>query len=233
MILVVIFGIVIGGLTLAILFVTVQDNKRAGGLQVLARRLGWTFQPGPDKEMMLAAWLLSLFQVGRPVELRNRLSGRRGGRFVTVFEYTFEARNWGDAGGTAIQTVAGVRLPGASLPAFALRPEDFGDRLVGPGDINFDSDPIFSRAYFLRGDDEAAIRRIFEDEDVRAFYHRRSGVCTEVVGAELFFWRMNKRVEPEAIERLVDDALAIASLLWRHAALPHAAGAASPESGIP
>jgi carbonic anhydrase len=224
MILVILVGIVVGGLALVTLYVTVKDSNRARGLQTLAQRLGWTFDPAPDQERMLAVWLLTLFQVARPVELRNRLSGRRNGRVVAVFEYTVEFRSWGDSGGTAIQTVVTVQLPSAGVPAFALRPEDFGDRLVGPPDINLDNDPVFSRAYFLRGADEAAIRGIFAHDDVRAFYHRHSKVCTEVTDGALFFWRMSKRVGPEMIEALVDEALDIADRLSRHADLLPAAG---------
>lgn len=225
MIIVILVGIVVGGLALVVLYVTVQDKRRARDLQILARELGWTFDPDPGQEMMLSVWLLTLFQVARPVELRNRLSGRRNGRLVAVFEYTVEFRSWGDSGGMAIQTVVTVQLPSAGVPSFALRPEDFGDRLTGLRDISFDNDPVFSRAYFLRGEDEAAIRGIFDHDDVRAFYHRHSRVCTEVADGALFFWRMNKRVKPEQIEALVDEALDIAGRLSRHADLPSAAAA--------
>jgi carbonic anhydrase len=225
MILVVIVGIVVGGLALLALFVTVQDKRRARALQALSRRLGWTFDPAPSQEMMLSAWLLTLFQVARPVDLRNRIYGQRNGRLVAVFEYTVEFASWGDAGGTTIQTVVTVQLPGAGVPAFALRPEDFGDRLTGLKDISFDHDPVFSRAYFLRGVDEAAIRGIFDHDDVRAFYHTHRGVHTEVADGALFFWRMNKRVKAHRIEALVDEALDIADRLSRHADLLPAAGA--------
>lgn len=225
MIFLILVGTVVGGLALVGLYVTVQDKRRARGLQTLARRLGWTFDPAPSQEMMLSVWLLTLFQGARPVELRNRMYGQRNGRLVAVFEYTIEFASWGDAGGTTIQTVVTVQLPGAGVPAFALRPEDFGDRLAGLRDISFDDDPVFSRAYFLRGADEAAIRGIFDHDDVRAFYHGHSRVCTEVADGALFFWRMNKRVKPNKIEALVDEALDVADRLSRHAGLAPAAGA--------
>lgn len=218
-------GAMVGGLALLAVYVSAQDKRRTRALQTLAQKLDWTFDPAPGKKMMLSVWLLTLFQKARPVELRNRMYGQRHGRLVAVFEYTVEFPSWGDASGTAIQTVATVQLPGAGVPAFALRPEDFGDRLAGLQDISFDHDPWFSRAYFLRGEDDAAIRGIFDHDDVRDFYRGHPRVCTEVADGALFFWRMNKRVKAHWIEDLVDEALDIAHRLSRHADPTAAAGA--------
>lgn len=203
-----------------------QDKKRTRALQTLAERLGWAFQPAPSLPVLPGPSRFELFTEGRRQELRNHAVGERGGRPVAVFDFSYVTGS-GKSQAVWRQTVVHLQLPGAELPAFALRPEHVFHKIggmFGYQDIDVEGDPEFSRRYLVRGADEAAIRALF-DADVRDFYHRHPRACTEAAGADLFFWRTDKHAQPEDVELLVDEALELATRITRSAALPPAAGA--------
>lgn len=187
------------------------DAKRTAALQMASERLGWRFEAKPEMAVIPNAAQRELFTWGRAQKVRNHMATARDGRLVAVFDYLYTTGG-GKNRRTWVQTVAHVHVPGLDLPAFALRPEHVFHRIggmFGYQDIDLDADPEFSRRYLLRGADEAAIRTVFE-AGVLDFYHRNPGSSTEGAGADLFFWRADKRVAPEDVTALVDVALSLA-----------------------
>src|SRR3989475_9165166 len=89
-----------------------------------------------------------------------------------------------------------------ALPRFCCTPEGFWDRLAqrfGRQDFDFVEDPEFSAAYQLRGDDEAAIQRLFTP-DVRRRLVATPGQHVAGGGRHLFWWRVGKLPKPDDLD---------------------------------
>jgi hypothetical protein len=119
--------------------------------------------------------------------------------------------------------VACFQFEGPALPTFSLRPEHVWDKIgfwFGYQHIEFGSHLGFSRNYLLRGNDEAAIRRVFTDA-VLAFYEQNPGLSTEGSGNLLLFYRHSVRVGPEGVCPFLDEGLKVLSLYRSERPLPH------------
>ena len=84
----------------------------------------------------------------------------------------------------------------------------------GYPDIDFGQRPEFSRLYILRGQDEAAIRRTFNDA-LLSFYENYQGTCTDAGGNQLLVFRSGHRFEPHEIQGYVGLGLQVLNLM-RH-----------------
>jgi len=202
---------------IAIVFVLVRrhEQRRDDEFRRAARRLGWE---DADEPSALPAGVgeLRLFTLGRSRQAANALRGRLGRLDATLFDYRYTTGG-GNSSRTHRQTVLAVELPGGTLPAFELRPEHVLHKIstaLGYQDIDLDSRPEFSKAYLLRGADEADVRRFFQPEIVRQF-ERHPGWSVEGQGSWLVIYRAGKRVRPDDLREFVRHGEAIAEVMSR------------------
>lgn len=110
-------------------------------------------------------------------------------------------------------------MPPAQLPDFSLHPKTYWHKWgkwLGERNIKFRIDPLYSEGYRLFGPEVEAVRNLFTD-DVRAFYKQHIGLCTEVIGEELFCYKRDydareQLLTPEEIWQLLDEGLEVYSL---------------------
>lgn len=137
-----------------------QTRKRTEDLQAVALQIGFTFQ-GEDWSQ-LPKLDTKLFSQGSYREFQNIMTGEWSGLKVNLFDYSYLVSS-GKSSCTYTQTVA-VFTQERWLPLFELRPEGFFDK-VGDvfthEDIDFDSNPEFSRRYLLRGEVSEKVRALF------------------------------------------------------------------------
>jgi hypothetical protein len=91
---------------------------------------------------------------------------------------------------------------GRTLPQFLLTPEGLLARIAayfGGQDIDFADSPEFSRAYRLRGSDEAAVRSLFTPARRQVFELNR-GQHAAGAGGELMWWRDGALPPPDAFD---------------------------------
>jgi MFS superfamily sulfate permease-like transporter len=99
------------------------------------------------------------------------------------------------------------------IPDFALEPEGLWTKffeLAGSKDIDFIDHPEFSKKYFLRGDDEDAIRKFFT-ETIIQFLESHEEMHIECHRNKLLFYRKRDLLtsyEIDLIERFAEDFLA-------------------------
>lgn len=145
-----------------------REKRRLERLVSWAAGLGYTVEPGsrPLQEAGLESELtgLPIFRHGRAHTVLSlvRGVGHEGTELLVDYRYTASA---GRHSTLLDQTIAAFKVPGANVPAFELQPEGFIARIgqaLGKPDIDFDSNPDFSRAYQLRGHDADGVRRLFE-----------------------------------------------------------------------
>lgn len=187
--------------------------KRTHDLSVVAQHLSFQFVPQGHDKFHQSLEEFHLATLGVRQRLSNLMHGKIERTDVAVFDYEYVIPN-GKHSRTVPQTVIWLQRRGTRRTEFALRPESFWNAIgtwIGHGDINFESHPMFSRDYLLRGDDESAVRELFTD-DVLTFYEQHSGLSTEGTGNKLLVYRSGVRLEPEGIEAFLKEALLLLSL---------------------
>ncbi len=103
---------------------------------------------------------------------------------------------------------------GQHIPDFALEPEGLMSKfseLAGTKDIDFKEHPVFSKKYFLRGDQEEKIRQFFT-EDILTFLENREDIHIECHKNKLLFYKKRDLLDPGEIlytEKFAEDFLAI------------------------
>lgn len=167
----------------------------------------------------------ALFDRGGSARFLNIMSGKWGSLKISAFDYKYTV-NSGKNSSTFVQTVAAFTAQ-APLPCFELRPEGFLDR-VGEvfvhRDINFESNPQFSRRYMLRGKDkdEDAVRTLFAPALLSYLEMRPAGdqLHIEGDGTTLLMYRSNVRIAVEKLRSFLDETSEIASTFFSSCGKP-------------
>ena len=98
-----------------------------------------------------------------------------------------------------------------NLPDFSLRPENVFHKIgsaFGDKDIDFETHPIFSKSYLLRGDNEAAIRGLFNNELLN-FIQSQQKISIEGSGNQIIFYRHRNRIKPEEVESFMEEGFQV------------------------
>jgi hypothetical protein len=189
------------------------EKKRTEKLRLVAEEIGLTFYPKGDSNTFKSLSGFHLFSQGHSKKLKNLMLGEANDIEVKIFDYQYTTGS-GRSSHTWNQTIVCFYSPELELPGFALRPETFFDRigsLFGYQDIDFDTHPLFSKSYLLRGKNEQAIRNLFQ-ESVLSYYEDHSGLSTEGGGNYLIFYRASKKVKPENIRSLLEEGFEVLGL---------------------
>jgi hypothetical protein len=135
-----------------------QAKKRTRELAEVAQQIGFRFAgniwSGPS---LSSQYKISLLQRTRG-RFSNVMTGSSGGLQISLFDYTYPV------GKSSITQTLATFSQDLPLPLFALRPESFFDRIgdaIVHNDIDFDSNPDFSKRYLLKSPDEAGTRGLF------------------------------------------------------------------------
>ncbi|HEV8303729.1 MAG TPA: hypothetical protein VGQ25_02095 [Gemmatimonadales bacterium] len=182
-----------GGLAVAgaiALAVRAAERKRRAAYEEFCLIRGFQFErERPDGERRFREFF-ELFDQGRRRQWGFTIGGRLHGFPFTAFEY-----KWVTGGGKNSSThrIGGIvwEREQPALPKFALSPEGWFTRVgavFGMQDIDFDESPEFSRAYRLKGPDEAAIRALMTPE-IRHFFAATPDQHVAGGGRFLFWWR--------------------------------------------
>lgn len=192
------------------------QKKRAEHLARVAGELRLSFAAEGDETAMSEHASLHLFSHGHSKKIRNLMRGTIRESSVAVFDYQYTI-GAGKNRHTHTQTAVSLHPQGRNLPAFSMRPEHVFHKLgsmMGYQDIDFETNPAFSKRYLLRGPDDAAIRSAFTMR-VLMFFEAEEGLCVESDGRTLIVYRHSKQVRPEALREFVDKGLRIAALFQR------------------
>jgi hypothetical protein len=189
-------------LGIAVYLEYLRERKRLEDLATWAAGMRFTIEGGSRDAsaagLPLELLALPLFNRGRARKVRNLIRGRDQDGATLVMDYRYTTQS-GKNSATFEQTVAAFELPAAALPSFELRPEGLFARigqLFGSPDIDFESNPEFSRRYQLTGADQEAVRRLFERHAV-GYLAGQEGWGVEGAGAWLIAYRPQRRQKPE------------------------------------
>jgi hypothetical protein len=190
-----------------------KEKERTRQLQLTASQLGWSFAASAPLNMIAGLERFTLFNQGHAKEIKNFMYGEASGTKAAVFDYVYVI-GYGKNRQTHRQSVVYLEPANLSVPYFSLRPENVLLKIFtafGYQDIDFGQRPEFSRKYILRGQDEQAIRRTFND-GLLSFYEQYLGTCTDGGGNQLFVFRGGYRLQPHEIQGNVGLALKLMTL---------------------
>jgi carbonic anhydrase len=191
----------------------VRRKRRTEAFQRVAEDLGLTFSPQGNEDLATQLGWCELFSRGRDKKILNLMRGSNEGREIAVFDYQYVTGH-GKSRRTVCSTVACLRSDGPPIPGFTLRPEGTWDKisnLFGGNDIDFDTHAKFSRSFVLRGENEAAVRKLFA-APVLDYYEQHPGISAEGSNDTLLFYRHRKSVPPEGVTQFLADAFESLSL---------------------
>ena len=223
----IVFFIVFIGLFAAIGIYSCQKEKeRTRQLQLTASQLGWSFAATAPLNMIAGLERFALFNQGHGKQIKNFMYGEANGVKSAVFDYIY-VTGYGKNSQTHYQTVAylepaNLRFRQRKSSSWSwrtsLRPEGLLYKIFtafGYQDIDFGQRPEFSKQYILRGPDEQAIRRTFND-GLLSFYENYSGTCTDGGGNQLFIFRGGYRFQPQEIQSYVGLGLSVLKVFPRY-----------------
>lgn len=113
-------------------------------------------------------------------------------------------------------TVIQISDTSLTIPDFALEPEGLWSKfseLVNGKDIDFNAFPVFSKKYYLRGEDEIGIRKFF-DESVVQFLENKEEMHIECHKNKLLLYKKRDTLSPvEILDTIafVEDFLMVAT----------------------
>lgn len=114
------------------------------------------------------------------------------------------------------QNLTAVKITGLQpLPKFYMMEETFVDKLtnlVTGDDINFDSNPIFSNNYILKGEDGAAVRKVFTSE-LLAFFEANKDLCLISNGQDVLLRSQYRFLKADEIMNLNQRAAQLVKIL--------------------
>ena len=214
---IVILTVVIGLIVIIAVYSWQKEKERTRVLQLSATQLGWSFAARAPMNMIPGLERFALFNQGHGREIRNFMYGEATGVKAAVFDY-FYVTGSGKNRQTHAQSIVYLEPTYLNIPFFSLRPENFMLKIFtafGYQDIDFGQRPVFSKTYILRGPDEPAIRRTFND-GLLSFYENYPGTSTDGGGNQLFVYRGGYRFQPHEIQSYVGLGLTVANLFPRY-----------------
>lgn len=113
------------------------------------------------------------------------------------------------------QTVFWIESNHLQLPDFFLRPEHYGHtvaRFLGDRDIQFDRYPVFSRNYWVKGNQESEVRYLLHD-DLLDYFSRRPGWFMEGAGREFILFKHRKKWPAKQLNSLMEIGLNVFDMI--------------------
>ena len=203
------------GIIAVIVFVggIMRAKQRTQQFVEVAEELGLPFFPQGDDGLLGRLSDFHLFSQGRSKRIMNMLHGETNEVEVAIFDYRYTVGSGKDRK-TYHQSVIYFHSATLQLPTFAVRPEGMFHKigaLFGYKDIDFESHPLFSKKYLLRGDNEAAIRELFDDR-LLSFFEGETKISVEGSRGQLVYYRQKKRIKPADTQNFMKEGFQIFAL---------------------
>jgi hypothetical protein len=220
------FALVLGIIIFNVRRVKQSTASRALQMQALANNMKWPFYPFMALNSLPNAARFQLL-VDRynhhAGAIANLLSGHIDDAQVLVFDYSYLVGRSTDPTAPRNQTVVFIMSPQLNLPYFNLGPS--GPINLHINRLQFPTHPAFTNSYTLLGNDELAVRRIFNDQ-VIAFFESNPRISVEGDGGQFFLYYDRSLVPPQSVQNLINEGVRLLSLFKQPYAV-NAAGAAS------
>ena len=180
--------------------------KRKKDLEQLALSAGLAFDADAAGLPCLENSGIDLFNLGHSRKSRNLLVSS-GADKVYFFDYSY-ATGSGKSRTTHIYTLAFFEFSRSIFPRFALRPENFLDKIgemIGFQDIDIEAFPAFSKAYKLNGPDKAAVLAFFGPRTVN-YFEQNPGWRVQAAGQRLIAFKKETVIPAAVYQAWMEEA---------------------------
>ncbi len=205
------FGFFIVLAVIAFIYSQIMDKKRREGWKKISSSTGFKYIEYSNG-IFQKFEKLKLFSTGRSRRARNCLIGSKDNVEIIIAEYSYVTGH-GKNSQTHIQSVCLLESPDLSLPRCFLRKEirlfDFLGKLFGGQDINFAEDKNFSDAFVLQGDNEALVRKLFNQRLRNRFVSLKDENIQFEAADRIMVFHLGKRIEPGGFKKLLFDSFAL------------------------
>ena len=187
-----------------------MGKKRTEQFALISAELKLNFFPKGSTSLFERLKPFHLFSQGWSRKIKNLMEGEANKVELAIFDYQYTTGG-GEHSQTNRQSILFFHSPKLCLPDFNLRPENVFHKIGGAfgyKDIDFETHPIFSKSYLLRGDNEAAIRGLFNNELLN-FIQSQKKISIEGSGNQLIFYRHKNRVKPEEVESFMEEGFQV------------------------
>jgi len=186
------------------------NETRRQAVETEASELGLEFSANGSDELQRQVAEFQLFQKGRKRQILNVVSGETDQFEIVIADFHYVTGH-GEHQQKHKRTVAMINSSKLAIPEFALRPENLFHKIgsvFGMQDIDFESHREFSRAFLLRGPQEAAIRSFFDDSIIGMLEQHKT-ICIEAVPGKMIFYFGDRKPETGQLKKLFGEALEI------------------------
>jgi hypothetical protein len=188
------------------------DRKRTQALQDVAEEMGLQFEKQADELTREITVRFELFQKGRRQKSSNLIYGETNGTGVWIFDFQYVTGH-GKQQRTTYQTAVCFSSPQLAMPRFSLYREGFmsriGNSVFGMQDIDFDTHPVFSKMYVLKGDSDLEIREAFHEDLLSFFETQDKNLRVEGDGELLLVYRGGRKVKAPAVKEFLIEGFGI------------------------
>ncbi|MCK4968178.1 MAG: hypothetical protein KAS12_03915, partial [Candidatus Aenigmarchaeota archaeon] len=143
---------------ISLFFAIRAAKKQTEKFRNVATTMGLSFIEKVPSDFLFKMSDFKLFNMGSSKKATNLIEGEDFGIKFSIFNYEYAIR-FHRYGKMCSQSVYFVQSEKINLPSFSLGPKLFfyeiGD-VLGSKDIEFDTHPLFSKNYILKGEDENA-----------------------------------------------------------------------------
>jgi len=195
--------------SLILIFLRV-GKKRTEQFALISAELKLNFFPKGSTSLLERLKPFHLFSKGWSRKIKNLMEGEANKVELAIFDYQYTTHG-GQHPQTHRQSLLFIHSPKLYLPDFSLRPENVFHKIGGSfgyKDIDFETHPIFSKSYLLRGENESAIRGLFNNELLNSIQSQQK-ICIEGSGDQIIFYRHKSRVKPEEVESFMEEGFQI------------------------
>jgi hypothetical protein len=187
-----------------------QKKKRTLWLRAFAKAIGFSFVKIANPDFIYGLTNFVLFGQEKPVwHVRNLMNGKNDDVFIQIFDYRYYFKSPGEGGGGNRQTVVVFTSDRIQLPHFALRPKNATARQhpqFGDNHIRLNQNSRFDQAYFLQGEDETAVRALFDDELCEHYGHLLTK-SSEGKDNTLIYYYADHLIVPELMDEFLEEAM--------------------------
>ena len=183
------------------------EKRRTEQIAQIAAEMGFSFDAA-GSITSAAAGNLPVFGKGHSKKSKNVMRKVVRGSEVTLLDYQYTIGSGKNRHTVKMTVAVFFAQEGQSFPSFEMQPEAIWHKIgsyFGYQDIDFESHPVFSSAYLLRGTDEPAIRAAFTPEVLDFLEKAPMKWCVETRSNRMAIFRQS-RVKPEHLKEFLADA---------------------------
>jgi len=194
-------------------------GNRTRVLAALASARGLSFVATADLMSVVPSGNLDLFRMGDSRRITNLMWQRTDELLWSQFDFTYASGYGNHETREQNQTVTMFQTSQVHFPSFHLAAKDLLEkisRIFDGQNLDFESSPLFSSSYLLKGENELATRALF-DENALRYFETHLGYAIEAFGGILIVYQNGKLLKLQDTEREMVNRDEIFQLLGTNA----------------